>query len=200
MNDKKYDLDRRTFLQLTATGAIGLALPFSAFGQKQNGVMFPKTAKAFPLESVRLMPSPFLDAVTANLAYLKKIEPDRLLHNFRVHAHLQPKGASYGGWEADTIAGHTLGHYLTACSLIHAQTGDVEAKKRVDYIVSELVECQNAAGDGYVAGFTRKKGKEIEDYRVVLREIKSGDIRSAGFDLNGCWVPITTGINCCRLV
>ena len=182
------ELDRRTFLQLSAIGGIGLALPLTAFEQKQSSA-FPKTAKAFPLESVRLTPSPFYDAVNANLAYLHKIEPDRLLHNFRVHAKLEPKGAVYGGWESDTIAGHTLGHYLTACSLIHAQTGDAEVKKRVDYIVGELMECQNAAGDGYVAGFTRRKDKKVEDARVIFDEIKSGDIRSAGFDLNGCWVP-----------
>ncbi len=84
----------------------------------------PKTAKPFPLESVRLTPSMYLDSVMANTRYLHKLEPDRLLHNFRVHAGLKPKGEVYGGWEKDTIAGHTLGHYLTACSLIHAHTGD----------------------------------------------------------------------------
>src|SRR6185369_4568210 len=86
-------------------------------------------------------------------------------------------------------AGHTLGHYLTACSLIYAQTGDADAKKRVDYIISELAVCQNAAPDGYVAGFTRRKDKKVENGRVIFDEIKNGDIRSAGFDLNGCWVP-----------
>ena len=153
---------------------------------------FPKTAEPFPLEAVRLKPSPYLDAVNANLAYLHKIEPDRLLHNFRVHAGLQPKGTVYGGWESDSIAGHTLGHYLTACSLIHAQTGDADVKRRVDYIVKELADCQNKAPDGYVAGFTRRKGKTFENGRIIFDEIKAGDIRSAGFDLNGSWVPFYT--------
>ncbi len=36
-----------------------------------------------------------------------------------------------------------------------------ECKKRVDYIVAELAECQAQAPDGYVAGFKRRKdGKE----------------------------------------
>ena len=184
------EFDRRSFLQLTAAGAIGLAGSRCVFGNRiYEDVSFPITTKPFPLESVRLNPSPFLDAVNANLRYLHKIEPDRLLHNFRVHAGLKPKGESYGGWEADTIAGHSLGHYLTACALIHAQTGDAEAKKRVDYIVRELAECQNAAPDGYVSGFTRKKGDVVENGRVIFDEIKRGEIRSAGFDLNGCWVP-----------
>ena len=178
---KERELDRRTFLQLTAMGGFGLALPFSISAQKTSAA-FAKTARAFPLESVRLTPSPFFDAVTANLAYLKKIEADRLLHNFRVHAKLEPKGAVYGGWESDTIAGHTLGHYLTACSLIHAQTGDEEVKKRVDYIVGELAECQNAAGGGYVAGFTRKKGKEVENGRGLGRFRHSAGAESEGID------------------
>lgn len=129
----------------------------------------------------------YLDSVNANIRYLHKLEADRFLHNFRVHAGLKPKGNVYGGWESDTIAGHSLGHYLTACSLIHAHTGDEECRRRVDYIVEELAECQ--APDGYVAGFTRRKDKTIENGRVIFDEIKAGEIRSAGFDLNGCWVP-----------
>ena len=65
-----------------------------------------------PLSSVRLLPSPYLTAVSVNLEYLHRVEPDRLLHNFRSQAGLTPKGAVYAGWESDTIGGHTLGHYL----------------------------------------------------------------------------------------
>ena len=187
MNHKDKKTDRRQFLQLATVGGIGLAIVPTVSSQCTK--TFPNSAEPFPLEAVRLKPSPFLDAMNANLKYLHKIEPDRLLHNFRKHAGLEPKGKIYGGWESDTIAGHTLGHYLTACSLIHAQTGDAEAKRRVGYIVGELAECQRASGDGYIAGFRRRKGKTIEDGKIIFEEIKTGDIRSAGFDLNGCWVP-----------
>jgi DUF1680 family protein len=146
-------------------------------------------AKPLPLDSVRLLPSPWLDAVEANRRYLHALEPDRLLHNFRTSAGLKPKGAVYGGWESDTIGGHTLGHYLTALSLMYAQTGDEECKRRVDYIVEELAEAQRAHGDGYVAGFTRKRDDVVEDGKAIFAELKRGDIRSMGFDLNGCWVP-----------
>ncbi|WP_420141602.1 beta-L-arabinofuranosidase domain-containing protein [Sphingomonas sp.] len=152
----------------------------------------PSTLRPFPLSAVRLRPSPFLDAIEANRRYLIALEPDRLLHNFRKHAGLEPKGAIYGGWESDTIAGHTLGHYLSALALMHAQTGDVECRRRVDYIVDELAACQAASPDGYVAGFTRRRGEVYEDGKRIFPEIMSGDIRSAGFDLNGCWVPFYT--------
>src|SRR5262249_46773842 len=121
------EFDRRSFLQLTTAGAIGLAGSKFAFGSaRSRDTAFPKTAQAFPLESIRLTPSPFLNAINANIRYLHRLEPDRLLHNFRLYAKLQPKGESYGGWEKDTIAGHSLGHYLTACALMYGQTGEAE--------------------------------------------------------------------------
>ena len=54
------------------------------------------------------------------------------------------RGERYGGWETETIAGHSLGHYLSACSLMHAQTGDAECRARAHYIVAELGACQRA--------------------------------------------------------
>ncbi|RJF86202.1 glycoside hydrolase family 127 protein [Sphingomonas cavernae] len=150
----------------------------------------PAKAKALPLGDIRLLPSHFLDAVEANRGYLMSLEPDRLLHNYHKFAGLQTKGAIYGGWESDTIAGEALGHYLSALALLHAQTGDAESRQRIDYIIDELARCQTAHGDGYVAGFMRKrKDGTVVDGKEIFPEIMRGEIRSAGFDLNGCWVP-----------
>jgi len=159
--------------------------------QVGNPGLLPARAEPLPLEAVRLLPSPFLDALAANQRYLMLLEPDRLLHNFRTGAGLSAKAAVYGGWEGDTIAGHTLGHYLSALALIHAQTGDVEARHRVDYIVAELAVCQKARGTGYVAGLLRKrKDGTLADGEEIFGEIVKGDIRSGGFDLNGAWSPL----------
>lgn len=149
------------------------------------------SVRAIPLSDVRLLPSLWLTAVESNRRYLLSLEPDRLLHNFRKLAGLPPKGEIYGGWENDTIAGHSLGHYLSAISLMHAQTGDPECRRRVNYIVDELALVQSKQGDGYVAGFTRKGvGGKIEDGKLIFTEIENGDIRSGGFDLNGAWSPL----------
>jgi DUF1680 family protein len=148
--------------------------------------------KAFPLEAVRLRPSPYLTAVESNGVYLLRLEPDRLLHNFRVSAGLKPKGEVYGGWESQSLAGHSLGHYLSACSLMFAQTGETAYRQRVTYIIGELAECQSAHGDGYVGGFTRKRGDIDEDGKNIFPEIVAGDIRSAPFSLNGAWSPLYT--------
>lgn len=147
---------------------------------------------AFALQAVRLRPSLYLTAVESNGIYLLRLEPDRLLHNFRVSAELQPKGAVYGGWESESLAGHSLGHYLSACSLMYAQTAETQYRERVDYIVTELAECQAKQGDGYVAGFTRKRGEVVEDGKTIFPEIESGDIRSLPFSLNGAWSPLYT--------
>jgi uncharacterized protein len=120
------------------------------------------SAEAFPLTDVRLLDGPFLEAQKRDEAYLLRLEPDRMLHNFRVNAGLETKAPVYGGWEsegtwADIRAhGHTLGHYLTAASLMYASTGHDEMKKRVDYIVGELKECQDAGKTGLICGFPDK--------------------------------------------
>jgi hypothetical protein len=176
-------MDRRRVLQGSASAALLLAVrPAVASIQE------PTTPA--PLSAVRLLPSPYLTAVGVNLDYLHRLDPDRLLHTFRSQAGLTPKGAVYAGWESDTIGGHTLGHYLSALSLMHAQTGDAECKRRVVYIVDELALCQSQSADGFVAGFTRRRGDAIEPGKVVFDEVRRGDIRARNFDLNGSWVPL----------
>ncbi|QJD92662.1 glycoside hydrolase family 127 protein [Duganella dendranthematis] len=165
-----------------ATVATGLATAASSV---------PATAQALPLSSVRLLPSVYADAVQANQAYLLRLSADRFLHNYHLFAGLPVKGAIYGGWESDTIAGEGLGHYLSALSLMYAQTGTPALKPRIDYIVAELARVQQAQGDGYAAGFMRKrKDGTVVDGKEIFPEIMRGEIRSAGFDLNGCWVPL----------
>lgn len=141
-------------------------------------------AKAFGLQDVRIESGPFKHAMDLNTAYLLQLEPDRLLSRFREYAGLTPKAPNYEGWEAMGISGHTLGHYLSGCALMYASTGNKELSGRIEYIVNELEVCQEAHGNGYISGIPR--GKEI------FEEVKAGDIRSQGFDLNGGWVPLYT--------
>ncbi len=138
-------------------------------------------AYAFDVSDVRLLPGMFADAATANVKYLLKIEPDRLLADFRVHSGLKARGQRYGGWESSGLAGHTLGHYLSAVSLHYASTGDKEFLKRANYIVDELEESQRARKTGYVGA--------IPNEDSLWLQVSQGQIRSRGFDLNGAWSP-----------
>ena len=176
-------IDRRRVLQGGASAVLLMAAHPTPASIQQ-------TTTPAPLGAVRLLPSPYLTAINVNLQYLHRLEPDRLLHNFHSQARLTPKAAVYAGWESDTIGGHTLGHYLSALSLMHAQTGDAECKRRVAYIVHELSLCQAQSTDGFVAGFTRRRGDDIEPGRLVFEEVRRGDIRARSFDLNGSWAPL----------
>lgn len=115
----------------------------------------------FDMRDVELLDSPFLHAQRRTEAYLLSLEPDRLLSAFRTNAGLKPKAPPYGGWESEAIwadincHGHTLGHYLSACALMHRSTGDVRFKQRIDYIAGELAACQAASGSGLVCAFPK---------------------------------------------
>jgi uncharacterized protein len=158
-----------------------VVLGFGAHGAEKVKPVVRMKTWAFGLEEVRLLAGPFQEAMERDQAYLLRLEPDRLLHRFRKFAGLEPKGEIYGGWETATISGHSLGHYLSASSMMYASTGDTRLQDKVNYIVDELTLCQEKHGDGYVAGFPNG--------RKVFAEIARGEIRSKGFDLNGLWVP-----------
>lgn len=170
---------------LRAGAALGL-VPAVARGAERQGVH----AEPFPLRQVRLKPSIFLTAVEANRRYLLSLDADRFLHNFRAGAGMEPKGAAYGGWEARGIAGHSLGHYLSALSLMHAQTGDPALKECAAYLIAELAAIQAKQGDGYAGGTTVERGGKTVDGKIVYEELRRSEINSTGFALNGGWVPL----------
>jgi len=182
-------LKRRTLLQAWLAGAASTGLAARAHATAAGRPA--TTAQPVGLDQVRLLASPYRDAVDANLAYLLFLSPDRFLHNYHRFAGLPVRGEVYGGWESDTIAGEGLGHYLSALALMQAQTGNVECRARIAYIVAEMARVQAAHGDGYCAGFLRKgqDGKPV-DGKAIFAEIAAGDIRSTGFDLNGAWSPL----------
>lgn len=142
----------------------------------------PLSAYGFSLEDVKLLDgSPFKHAMDRDAAYLLSIEPDRLLHRFYANAGLNPKAEVYGGWEKMGLSGHTLGHYLSACAMMYASTGNVKFKERADYIVGELAICQAARKSGYVGA--------IPGEDSIFWKVQHGIIKSSGFDLNGGWSP-----------
>ena len=113
-------------------------------------------AAPFPLKDVRLLDGPFKDAVNRNVNYLLSLDPDRLLYTFRVNAGLPATAKPLGGWEKPDceLRGHSLGHYLTACSLMYAATGDERLKQRAAAVVKGLAQVQAALpSQGYHAGY-----------------------------------------------
>lgn len=137
--------------------------------------------EAFPVSAVRLTGGEFKHAQDMDIRYLLALDPDRLLAPYRKGAGLEPLAQNYPNWENTGLDGHIGGHYLSALSYMYASTGNAEIKSRLDYMVSQLKECAEASGNGYVSG-VQNPG--------IWDEIREGDIRAEAFGLNGGWVPL----------
>jgi DUF1680 family protein len=105
------------------------------------------------MSNVRLGPGAFSAAAEANRRYLKTLPPDRLLHTFRLTAGLPTSAEPLGDWEKPDceLRGHFVGgHYLSACALSFASSGDEELKRNGDIMVVELAKCQAKFKNGYL--------------------------------------------------
>jgi uncharacterized protein len=169
---------------ITLTSLILLICIMSGCVAKTTGSTNDARLKVYPfdLKDITLLDGPFKHATELNIRSLLHYETDRLLANFRSEAGLKPKAPHYGGWEAESLAGHSLGHYLSACALMYNTTHDKRFLERVKYIVDQLDSCQIADGDGYIGAFANGK-------KIFEEQIAKGDIHSHGFDLNGLWSP-----------
>ena len=139
-----------TLILLTAL----LLAPLAALPAAESKV--PLQARMFDLQQVRLLDGPFKEAQERDRKYLHDLDADRLLHNFRVTAGLPSAAEPLGGWEAPKceLHGHFVGHYLSACALMYASTGDEKLKAKANYLVAELAQCQAALpGKGFNTGF-----------------------------------------------
>src|SRR5699024_7411202 len=109
------------------------------YGQAGQGALssqnLPNKVEYFKLQDVRLLTSPFKKAQQVDLAYMMKLDPDRLLAPYLKEAGLQPKARNYPNWESQGLDGHIGGHYLSALSMMYASTGDKKLLYRVNYMV-----------------------------------------------------------------
>jgi len=191
-------ITRRQFVATAATVAGGALLPNLAVSsaaradasdnarREERLLSLEKSAwqvRPFPTSQVRLRNGPFKEAMEANRRYLQSLPPDRLLHTFRLNAGLPSSAEPLGGWEKPDceLRGHFAGgHYLSACALMYAGSGDDELKAKADGMVAELARCQRAHGDGYLSAFPRefferlREGKRVWAPFYTLHKIMAG--------------------------
>ncbi|WP_461065687.1 glycoside hydrolase family 127 protein [Spirosoma horti] len=136
----------------------------------------------FALQDVKLTDGPFKNAQDIDLNYILALNPDKLLAPYLIDAGLPVKAPRYGNWESSGLDGHIGGHYLSALAMMYASTGNAETKKRLDYMVGQLAQCQAKNGNGYVGGIPQGK--------VFWERIHKGDIDGSSFGLNNTWVPL----------
>jgi uncharacterized protein len=172
-------VSRRTLLRagaagtaiLTGTSAGALSLVGVAAARPDTGV----SAHPFPLGAVRLSAgSPFAANQARTHAYLTFLDPDRLLHTFRVNVGLASSAVPCGGWESPTteLRGHTTGHLLTALAQAYASTGTTAFKTKGDGIVTVLAQCQARAttagfNPGYLSAFPESFIDRVEARQAV---------------------------------
>ncbi|HET7452828.1 MAG TPA: beta-L-arabinofuranosidase domain-containing protein, partial [Thermoanaerobaculia bacterium] len=194
-------ITRRGFL--AQAGAAAAAFPLARFAFAAQAPPASATGVvAFDLARVRLLPGPFFDAAETNRRFLMNLEPDCLLHMFRVTAGLPSNAAPLGGWEApvNELRGHYTGHYLSALAMRWAGFGDEEAKARGEKLVVELAKCQKAHGNGYLSAFPEELFDRLRrDERVwapfyTLHKLLAGMIDMASLAGNAQALDVARGI------
>jgi DUF1680 family protein len=168
---RRWAVSRRHFLSAVAAAAGATLAPKQLFaGPVQDPVVdaVQKDGKAvsrenvrlkllpFPLKQVRLGYGPCKIAREADRQFLRSLPPDRLLHTFRTNAGLASSVPPLGGWEAPDceLRGHYAGgHYLSACALMFASSGDEDLKKNAEVVVAGLGKCQADLKNGYLSAF-----------------------------------------------
>lgn len=137
-------------------------------------------AEQFELDEVEVLDNYYLSAQKEDIVFLKKFDNDRILAHYRETANMDTKGAkSYGGWESGLLAGHSVGHYLTAVAQAIKVTGDKELKDKLDAIIAGLAECQDKLGTGFIFG------AQVQDKENVEKQF---DLLEQGTTA-GTWVP-----------
>jgi len=167
---QRSSFSRRSFLSTAVALAASPLLPNTLFAALQDPVAN-STLKGskplgrervawkaipFPLKQVRLGDGPCKAAMEADRSYLRSLDPDRLLHTFRLNAGLPSTAQPLGGWEAPDceLRGHCAGgHYLSACALMYASTGDEDLQRNANVVVAGLGRCQAALKSGYLSAF-----------------------------------------------
>src|ERR1019366_7910412 len=137
-------MNRREFL---GTAVAAGCLSGNMSGAPQKDVVQAK-AQPFALRDVQLLESEWTALVEKNRQYLHALEPDRLLHTFRLTAGLPSTAEPPGGWEGPGVElrGHFLGHYLSGCAQMSVTARDPEIKANADGIVAKLARCKQANG------------------------------------------------------
>ena len=162
------------FLGATVLGTAALAGETAPTKAPAFAATSPAKLQWFDLNQVRLLDGPFKQAQELDRHYLLATDADRLLLMFRVTAGQSSSAKPLGGWEAPGVElrGHSLGHFLSACSLMVASTGDADLRKKVDYIVAELAKCQAAMPaqgyhDGYLSAFPESLFDRVDAQKRV---------------------------------
>ncbi|WDZ82923.1 beta-L-arabinofuranosidase domain-containing protein [Micromonospora cathayae] len=169
-------LSRRHLLQAAGAVTVASAVGPAIAGSPAQAALAPVrpdlgvSAYPFELGQVRLTTSRWLDNQNRTLNYLRFVDVNRMLYNFRANHRLSTNGAAAnGGWDAPNFPfrTHMQGHFLTAWAQMWAVLGDTTCRDKANQMVAELAKCQanNAAAGfntGYLSGFPESDFTALE--------------------------------------
>jgi DUF1680 family protein len=173
---------RRDLLRTIALALPAAADPFRTWGAVSPATLHDRIA-AFPMSYVRLLDGEIRSASMINQGYLDSLVPERLLHSFRQTAGIHSSVTPYGGWEAPDceLRGHFAGgHYLSAIAFAYASSDNEDLRRKGDFVVSALAECQKTNGGGYLSAYPPSlfeklaRGEEVWAPFYTLHKILAG--------------------------
>lgn len=133
--------------------------------------------RGIKMNQIKLSDKLFSHAQQHGEKYLLYLDVDRLMAPCYEAAGMEPKNEKYGGWESTPIAGHSIGHWLSATATMYAVTKKQALYDKLKYAVEQLAIVQDE--EGYVSGFSKK----------CFQEVFTGDFEVSNFSLGGSWVP-----------
>ena len=132
---------------------------YNIHAQKPNTYLTNSTSvlavQSFLPSEVQLTESWVKNRETVNIDILKKLEADRLLHNFRINAGINSRVKPLEGWESPNsgLRGHFVGHFLSAAARWINESDDTALQNKVNYIIDALYECQQNNAVKYLSAF-----------------------------------------------
>ncbi len=156
--------------------------------KRESEVVY-RSKKGFTdLNNVRLEDGIFKTSQEVGLDYVLSMDVDRLLApSFEMAGLSVPNGKTrYAGWEGKgvhgwggsnfTLAGHSLGHWLSAAAVLGASTGNEEVLENLSYAVEMLQYIQETKNTGYIGGVNES----------CFTSLFGGNVSSWS---SGYWVP-----------
>ena len=141
-----------------------------------------------------------------NANYLHFLDPDRMLHTFRLNYGLADQALPPGGWEnpGSQVRGHTTGHLLSGLAITYANTGDERARSKAEYLVGQLAALQQRAQKagfhpGYLSAFPEyffdwlESGRHVWSPYYMIHKYLAGLIDA--YQLGGITSALDVAIN-----
>ena len=144
----------------------------------------------FSLSDITMTDSYCTNAFSKEVEYLLSFDTNRLLCGFRENAKMNTYGAKrYAGWENTLIAGHSVGHYLSAVAMAYENPNLTDAQRKslsdkMDALLNGMYECQkNSKGKpGFLWAGQMKNQNNVEIQFDLVQQGKTNII-------NESWVP-----------